>query len=184
MKIRIEDGRAHVYTPYNKDFVKAIKGIGGAKWNGKAWVVPENTVDAVREIMQDVYGETDISVTDKVEIKITFTDDVFAHNSAVTMFGKTIAKAFSRDSGAKVGDDVAFIKGAPKSAGSAKNWGTEVPQGSACVVSNVPRAMLERELPENIEIEVLEQSVDKKALAEERERLLARIAEIDKLLTA
>lgn len=26
MKINIENGKAHVYTPYNKDFVKAIKG--------------------------------------------------------------------------------------------------------------------------------------------------------------
>ena len=184
MKINIENGKAHVYTPYNKDFVKAIKGIGGAKWSNGAWVVPENTVDVVREIMMDVYGETDLPAADKVNIRITFTDDVFAHNSAVTMFGKTIARASNRDSGAKVGEDVAFVKGAPKSAGSARNWGTEIPKDSVCVVSNIPKAMLERVLPENIEIEVLEQSVDRDALTEERERLLARIAEIDRLLTA
>ena len=33
MKIEIVDTKAYIYTPYNAEFVKAIKGIGGARWN-------------------------------------------------------------------------------------------------------------------------------------------------------
>lgn len=29
MKIEIVDTKAYIYTPYNAEFVKAIKGIGG-----------------------------------------------------------------------------------------------------------------------------------------------------------
>ena len=32
MKITIENERAYIYTPYNPNFVSAIKNIGGRKW--------------------------------------------------------------------------------------------------------------------------------------------------------
>lgn len=42
MKIEIVDTKAYIYTPYNAEFVKAIKGIGGARWNRdkSAWATP------------------------------------------------------------------------------------------------------------------------------------------------
>lgn len=182
MKIVVENGKARVYTPYNKEFVKAIKNIGQAKWQDGAWVVPANMVDAVRAIMMDIYGETDISTTEKVDVKLTFSEGVDAYRSAVTIFGKTIARAYGRNSRVDVGDDVAFIKGAPKASGSVNNWNTRIPEECVCIVSNVPETMLNEELPEGVTAEVLKKTVDRKALEEEKERLLARIAEIDSLL--
>ena len=182
MKIVVENGNARVYTPYNKEFAKAIKNIGQAKWQEGAWVVPAHMVDAVREIMLDIYGESDISTTEKVDVKVTFNESFDAYQSAVTMFGKTIARAYGRDKRVDVGEDVAFIKGAPKATGSVKNWYTEIPEKSVCIVSNVPETMLNEELPEGVTAEVLKKTVDRKALEEEKERLLARIAEIDNLL--
>ena len=182
MKIIVENNKARVYTPYNQEFVKAIKNIGQAKWQDRAWVVPANMVDAVRAIMMDIYGETDISTSAKVDVKLTFAEDVDEYQGAVTIFGKTIARAYGRDKKVDVGDDVAFIKGAPQATGSVKNWYTRVPEESVCIVSNVPETMLNEELPEGVTAEVLKKTVDRKALEEEKERLLARIAEIDSLL--
>lgn len=182
MKITVKENKAYIETPYNKEFVKAVKNIGQAKWQDGAWVVPAHMVDAVREIMLDIYGESDISTTERVDVKLTFTEDVDAYQSAVTMFGKTIARAYGRDKRVDVGEDVAFIKGAPKAAGSVKNWYTRIPEESVCIVSNVPETMLNEELPEGVTVEVLKKTVDRKALEEEKERLLARIAEIDNLL--
>ena len=61
MKIEIVDTKAYIYTPYNAEFVKAIKGIGGARWNRdkSAWAIPADCADQAREIMRRVYGEDD-----------------------------------------------------------------------------------------------------------------------------
>ena len=44
IKIEVENGRANIYTPYNPDFVRKIKGVGGSKWNSseKYWSIPED----------------------------------------------------------------------------------------------------------------------------------------------
>ena len=43
IKVTIKDGRASIYTPFNRDFVAAIRNVGGRKWDGenKCWTVPE-----------------------------------------------------------------------------------------------------------------------------------------------
>ena len=101
------------------------------------------------------------------------------------MFGKTIATAYSRDSGAKLGADVALIKGSICSGGSVKNWNTEIDRDTVINLYNVPVTMYEKEKdsynPEEIKIETGGADTDR--LREEKERLLKRIAEIDELLS-
>ena len=176
LNIRIAEGKAIITTPYNADFVSKIKNIGG-RWNAasKAWSVSDSMVAEAREIMRAVYGQddqqTDVQTTD---IRVRFNDDVWGHQEGVTLYGKTIAKAWGRDSGARVGDDVAFIDGQPKSGGSVKNWLTIVPAGSVVVIKNVPVTLLGAELPTGAEII---SDVDSK-----REALLARKAELEAAL--
>ena len=33
IKVTIKDGRASVFTPFNRDFVAAIRNVGGRKWD-------------------------------------------------------------------------------------------------------------------------------------------------------
>ena len=69
IKIEVKENKAYIYTPYNPEFVRKIKQIGGARWNSseKAWTVPEDMVEPVREIMMEVYGETDVKAVEKVK---------------------------------------------------------------------------------------------------------------------
>ena len=55
------NGKLQVFTPYEADFVRAIKRIAGSKWNSdeKCWEVPESSIERVRQIMKDVYGHDD-----------------------------------------------------------------------------------------------------------------------------
>lgn len=185
MKIDVTNGKANVYTPYNPDFVKAIKGIGGAKWNTseKCWSIPESAVDAAREIMSNVYGYNDVTENETISLRITFNERVSECGSDVVLFGKTLAHAYGRDSGAMVGDDVSFISGGASSGGSRKNWASIVDEGSVAVLSNVNKSVYDKTEPKyDITVEVLESKVNKQQLLEEKERLLKRIAEIDKLL--
>lgn len=123
MKIEIVDTKAYIYTPYNAEFVKAIKGIGGARWNRdkSAWAIPADCADQAREIMRRVYGEDDRpDCGERVDVRLTFDSSVSEWQSAVTIYGKTISRAYGRDSGARCGDDVAFVEGQPESGGSVK----------------------------------------------------------------
>lgn len=185
IKVTIVKNQALIESPYNADFVQAIKRIGGAKWDRahRAWCIPAESVDQAREIMRRVYGMDDRPVTDMVDVRLTFGERVYRTTEPITIYGKTVASARGRDSGARVGDDVAFTVGRPTSGGSMKNWATIIPEGCVAVLHNVPQTALQMELPEGVKAEVIEKKApDRAALEAERERLLARLAEIDQLL--
>lgn len=131
---------AEVYTPYNAEFVSKIKTtIGGRKWNStkKCWTVPETAVNQVRELMYQCYGRTDVDEGETVKIRVTVTNEIKNYGAPITIFGKTIAKAYSRDSGARVGDDVVFCVGAPTSGGSRNYWCTQIDEGCVFEVNDV-----------------------------------------------
>lgn len=191
IKIKVENEKAYVYTPFNKNFAKKMRAMNG-NWNGSAWVVNSMFVSAVREIMRNVYGyddtDTDIQT---VTLRIVFLENQSAYHDGIRMFGKTIATAYSKNSGAKLGDDVALIKGSIYSGGSVKNWNTEIDRDTVINLYNVPVTMYEKEKdsynPEEIKIEVVEDedangtAISK--LKEEKEKLLRRVAEIDEILS-
>lgn len=184
MKIEINAGKANVFTPYNKDFVAKIKQIGGARWNGSArcWTVPEAEVDTVREYMRDVYGETDLpDEGERITVEVTFNES--AYDREITIFGRQICRAFGRDSGARLGDDVTLIEGDIGSGGSRANWNAYIHEGARFRIRNLPRTALSIESPYKVTVvEVQREGVDREALMAEREKLMARLAEINALL--
>ena len=188
MKVTIIDTSAYIDTPYNKDFVSQIKSIGGARWDSsrREWKIPAACVDQARSIMRRVFGECDLpDESRRVTVKLTFSETVYSDvRSSICIFGKQVARAFGRDSGATVGEDVAFVEGKPTSGGSMKNWLTCINTGSVVVLRNVPESILGEELPDGVAYEIMpaEAAPNRETLLAEKDRLLARIAEIDKLL--
>lgn len=193
MRIEINGRKANIFTPYNTEFVKRIKGIGGAKWNEaeKCWTIPAEAVDAARDIMMDVYGETDIpDGSEKLKLRITALVDIEELRAPVSYFGKNLASASGRDSGARVGDGVILESGTITSSGSMKNW-TSMNRKDAVMIltDDVPETLYQRDKNATTQwgdtlfsVEVLKNSVDKEKLEAEKAALLARIAEIDSIL--
>ena len=180
---RIED-KAEIYTPYNKDFVARIKVMGG-RWDGtkKCWAVNSEIIDDVRKVMREIYGRDDTSNGETVSVELTFGETVYGHKESITIFGKTLASAFGRDSGARIGDDVLFLSGAPRSGGSVKNWDTIIDAGSVVKLINVPKVIVNADaLPDGVEMEIINVAPDRAALLAEKKHLLARLAEIEKIL--
>ena len=188
IKVTIKDGRASVFTPFNHDFVNAIRNVGGRKWDSenKCWTVPEEALTQVRQIMMDVYGETDLPNTcGSVTVKVAFKEEYSERRDDVVIFKKVIASARGRDSGARPGDDVTFLEGEPTSGGSMKNWESVVPAGAVVLLRHVPLSVWEQDKDsEYYTAEIVDEGKDvkRKELEEEKARLLARIAEIDKEL--
>lgn len=183
-EIKIADGKAAIYTPYNAEFVSRIKLLGG-RWNPseKCWTVAEFKVDDVRAVMRSIYGQDDQPVAETVDVILTFDEEYSELCGPVTLLGRTIAAARGRDSGARMGDDVMFLEGQPKSGGSVKNWRTIIPAGSVVKLPNLPKtATKECELPEGVTMQIIGGDIDLEALKAEKEKLLARLAEIDAIL--
>lgn len=180
--VKTKDGKAELYTPYSQDFVTKVRNIGGARWSGKAWAIPEESLERAREIMIECYGESDLEVADMVDVKLTVVaEEVSIKHAGGTAFGKTIAKATGRDSGAWVCQDVELISGKIRSGGSVKNWRTEIDKGAVFALHSVPVSLLENAESDWYEFEVLEKKQNNRHsdLLKEREKLAARIAEID-----
>lgn len=190
--VEIKDGQAYLTTPYNPVYVQRIK-QAGARWDvsSKRWCINDQSVDVARKIMREVYGEDDQNQGEKVTVIATFSADQSALRSDYCLLGKVIARAYGRDTGARVGADVAFAAGAPQSGGSVKNWRTVIPAGSVVEIYDIPLRFAEQEIERiksqddggGIEFQIKKRScIDRAALESERERLLLRIAEIDEIL--
>ncbi len=133
--------------------------------------------------MIDVYGESDTNVGENVTIKITAKETLSEERSDVVFANKILAHAWSRDGGARVGTDVTLLDGGIDSGGSRNRWDSVVYEGAVFLLRNVNTKVFEKEDKTKFEIEVVaEQIIDKPALRAEKEKLLKRIAEINKLL--
>jgi hypothetical protein len=109
---------------YNKIMVEECRNLGG-KWDKEqgAWIFSGIVSEEV-EILDERYNSSLIAV------ELTAVDDIGQHNEAVSFLGYTLATAYGRDSGAKLADGVALIRGQVGSGGSMKNWRTVVESGT------------------------------------------------------
>lgn len=187
IKITIgKDNRAAIESPYNPTFVDRIKKMGG-KWDAgrKVWTIDARNIEEVRAVMRDIYGMDD-QPTELVSVRIRVTEKIEVSKGPVTMFGRVVASAFGRDSGARLGDGVAFVAGGATSGGSVKHWETVINSNSEIILHDVPRGAVESgsDVPDGVEYEIIETPANdhRAQLEEEKVRLLARLAEIQREL--
>lgn len=184
--IDVRDSTISVESPYNADFVKAARDMGG-RWDGSSssWLFDRRDEADVKALCMKIYG-TDGDMSDVVTIKVTFPEGYEEYTEPIALSGRLIARAFGRDSGARLGEGVRLVSGGFNSGGSVKNWKTVANEGTATLVRDFSRAAAEElaeSPPSGMLIEIIDESgPDKGALKAERARLMARIGEIDRLL--
>lgn len=171
-----ETRKAYVKTPYNGEFVKKIKFIGGAKWRSqeRAWEIPAEAVSEARDILKDVFGETDIDAVEKVTVRLrTLTMIQEPASKGVRICGKEVCRAYGRDSGAIIGNEVSFTGNMPYSGGSAGHPDVIIPENAIITLYNVPEQLTEAIDTTIYEIiEIKEENEDKKEkLLLEKEQL-------------
>lgn len=192
---KVAEDRIAIYTPYNPQFVSKIK-AAGARWNAadKAWTMHAANIDVAREILRAVYGRDDMPAADEklVRVRVTALQNISADRGPIVLLGRIIASARGRDSGARVGEGVAFIEGKPQSGGSVKNWTTNISEGSVFVVADVPTTLL-GELDETgwrdqklYQYEIIADDRDEqlRKLQARREELAAALADIEAQIAA
>lgn len=187
LKIDVIDGKAMIFSPYSREFVKKLKGIGDARWNPnkECWVVPEEDVSRVRRMMVEAYGENDLTTNaERFDVRVTALEYISAERAPVVLFGRPIARAFGRDSGARACDGVVLEKGEFISGGSRNRWDSAILEGTVFKVHGITQAALDLEKDNRkIAVEkIAEAEIDKAALIEELARLEERVKEIKDLL--
>lgn len=181
MKIKLEiiDDKVKVLSPYNKEFVERARNLRGV-WKNDAWWFDDSIVDYVRDALNEIFGTTGEVPYENCTLLITNFSD-FTYQGPVTLFGRTIARAFGRDSGAKLGDDIVFISGNYDSGGSVKNW-TTVVDDATFEIHNFPLPMTERtEIKSAIAAGWCEVKLNQKKRS--REEIETEIAELEARIT-
>lgn len=182
MRIYSEENKLYVESDYSAKFVREAKKLNG-KWTGRAWVFDANDEEMVRDVLLKVYGEDGKTAVETVNVEVAI-DDIAGYDS-IELFGRVLAKRFSRDSNVKLHDSVIVKEGGfPSSGGSVKNPALKHSENTVLLVKNVPVVLAEegvKKYPDAIKI-VTDKKVDKDALLKEKESLLKRLAEIEELL--
>jgi len=144
ISITKENEQIQITTPYNPDFIKKIKKAGG-RWkpDTRKWLMDSRNLKIARDIMFEVYGRDDLPTkTTSVLVKVRTGWNV--KRGPVIIMGRVIGSASSRDSGARIGEDVCFVKGSVNSGGSIKNWFTFIEDKTEIILHDVPLVMIER----------------------------------------
>lgn len=186
MNVQRNEKQISIVSEYNPDLPSKAKKLGG-KWSPstKSWIFDIRDESRVADLYRSIYGEWDNDddiPADAVTARVTITTDISEYHSGIFFAGRQVARATGRDSGAKLGAGIIVLGGNFDSGGSVKNWRTCAKEGTIFEIRDVPLCKVEEEMEkEEWKIEILG-NVDKAALMAEKERLLARIQEIDLLI--
>lgn len=186
IKITRTESTISVSTPYSPELPQRAKQLSG-RWDREAavWVFPIQAEPQVKALYMDVYGMWDSVESDTVTVVCRNDNEYSVTCDSIVLHGRVVARATGRDSGAKTADGIVLLSGKFRSGGSVKNWRTVCDEGTTFKILNVPRAKADQMVSGDswCKCSIEEPTtVDRAALMAERERLLARIAEIDLLL--
>lgn len=185
MDIKILDGKLLVESEYNPAFVQAARRLGG-KWESPFWSFDVRDEADVRALCLECYGTDGLTAVELVDLQVTIPEDVSeigGRQDSIYLFGRVIARAWGRDSGAKLGNGIVIKQGGFSSGGSVKNWITAVQDGTVFIMRDVPKSLVDTHDNKAFIVEVIaKQSVSKENLNAEKELLIKRLAEIENLL--
>lgn len=133
-----------VKSPYNTNFLAMARKLHG-KFNTqtKTWDFSTKTKSKVLAALKTVYDyEEEGTVTEKVDIEVTFNNTVHSEKGSLILAGRIVAVGTDRDSGAYEGKDISLIEGEISTDGSRKNWYTYIAAESVLEVYNVDKKTL------------------------------------------
>jgi hypothetical protein len=181
-----------VRSPYNVAFVEAARNHGG-RWDSaaNAWTFDARTESRVRETVRNIYGpgatENYESVTARFDACAWWRHDPTGDDSNCYFAGRKILWRRGRDHRVEMGDGVVLAEGTFNTrGGSVRNPSLDIDHGTIVEVYDVPAGHPDLDHPcVTIVAQPADEPapVDTQALLIERERLTARLAEINAILS-
>lgn len=166
-----------VTAPYHPEANADYRDLGGRfQRDTKTWRFDARDLDRVRDVLVKHFGRDDREPASTVTARITLPWKV--SEPELRMFGRVIASRRGRDAAVRLGEDVVLISGKFSHRGGSMKY-PEIGEADDVVleVRDIPAGHADLD-DEDVEL-VGDAAVDVDALLAERERLLARLAEID-----
>lgn len=182
--ITIETAGNYIYlvSPYDASFPARAKAIGG-RWDRarKAWRFDVRDQSRVEALAAEFWGYEPQGSGEAVTVR--FAAAHHYHDGEVRFANRRIAWRVERDSPVRLADNAVVVEGRFPSSGGSRNNPTVGYDCDGVIVElrDIPASMLELESNDSYSIE---HGDPKRALREERERLVKRLAEIDRELAS
>lgn len=179
-------GRLAVTTPYSPEFVASAKRLGG-RWapKTKAWEFDPRDRARVEDILAQCFGWVSQPSGELATVRVTI-DDGAGNAPEVRFAGRPICWRRGRDEDVRLADNVVIVAGRfPGSGGSMRRPMVISAPSDAEVtleVRDIPVEALAAETSSRWERVDAGGAAQRDALVAERERLVARLAEIDAIL--
>lgn len=121
-----ESGVVTLTSTYNSYLVEKCRALGG-QWDksSQSWMFSGLIAEQVDEL-DYIFNSSKIAV----EVTVDENYDVYEVKGQLCCLGYPVARAFGRDSGAKVEDKIGILSGGFTSSGSVKNWATQAENGT------------------------------------------------------
>ncbi|MFF0747354.1 hypothetical protein ACFYVL_43945 [Streptomyces sp. NPDC004111] len=183
--------RMLITSPYNADFVDAVKEIGG-RWDAtkRAWSVAARDEERARALMREYYGTDGTGVPDLVTVRIRL--DLFEQHGSTAgapaeahFAGRVIASRPARDAKVRLHQGVVLVEGTLPGAGGSMRYPRLHAPDAVVEVRDVPRAALgqyQANWYTIVEEDTAPQTSEAEQLRARRAELLAQVAELDTLL--
>lgn len=191
IELFVTDKKIELTVPYLPEFPIAARSLGG-KWDHDrgSWFFNPGLESLIREICIKFYGTDGLDNDDLVTVRAVAGNNpvISSHKQALYLGPIQIARAYGRDSGAKLNPIVRIIDGHVFSCGTRKRWNTALSAGSVIEIRNVPAGVAkkvflsERKNRDWKNIIIIEKKLDREELKYERSKLKARLSEIDEIL--
>lgn len=139
VKIQVDGNKFVVTSPYSTEFVKVARNYGG-KWNGNGWVFANSEMPDIKKKLLEIYG-SDGTLQPTVTLLVKNLSDRSAVNSGYELFNIPIARAYGRDSGARLNSNIILIDGEITSDGSMKHPYTRLNEATFRI-KDVPKALI------------------------------------------
>lgn len=190
VKTIIEGNIIKVESSYNIEFINKARQMQG-KWEKPFWIFPLKNKKYVIEALINFYGDCgNLSSEEITYSEVTLDLDKYPYDNCIRIDKLIIAERPSRDRGVVLSSNVLVMQGGfEKSGGSAKYPNIQPFDGTILRVDNVPMVIAEKinNLDGVVTIKkvscIRNNTDDKKALLEEKERLLKRLNEINLMLS-
>ncbi len=151
--------RVHVNSPYNADFVRAARDLGG-RWSGddKTWSFDLRNESRVRETCVEYYGTDGEALVDFVTIQVKCSK--WATCEEIVACGRTIIRRPRRDSDVRLGDGCQIISGGFLDFGGSMKYPALNSNDAVIEVFDVPRALAVAEAEDDDSVIVIEPAKD------------------------
>lgn len=183
VKFTEKDGLLYIQSPYNQDFIKAVKAKGG-KWkpDTKEWAVSIDHIDSINNTLVDCYGVQYLgdekSEIEKVKVRLRAYD--FEDEDTISIDGIVLVSRRGRDLPVSYHNGAIVVEGEFPSSGGSRNNPEPAPDYDVILEAEIPLNFYERHKDDLELVDELKQSKEK--LLAEKERLEKRLAEIEEEL--